>query len=172
MVLTDSMSDSIFPLAIVKRMIRPCQFTHSIKFIIIIITSFISGIWNKLLKLLRAQILILKIWIIILLDIAIDLNGYTQDNRAEIFFERIAPIQVNYLGYPGTMGSKSIDYIVSDNVVISKSNKEFFIQKAIGWALREVAKSNAEWVINFVETNAIIGLAKREALKHNKTFVI
>ena len=65
------------------------------------------------------------------LDIAIDLNGYTQDNRAEIFFERIAPIQVNYLGYPGTMGSKSIDYIVSDNVVISKSNKEFFNEKIV-----------------------------------------
>jgi predicted O-linked N-acetylglucosamine transferase (SPINDLY family) len=65
------------------------------------------------------------------LDIAIDLNGYTKDNRAEIFFERIAPIQVNYLGYPGTMGSKSIDYIVSDNVVISKSNKEFFNEKIV-----------------------------------------
>jgi predicted O-linked N-acetylglucosamine transferase (SPINDLY family) len=65
------------------------------------------------------------------LDIAIDLNGYTKDNRAEIFFERIAPIQVNYLGYPGTMASKSIDYIVSDNVVISKSNKEFFNEKIV-----------------------------------------
>jgi hypothetical protein len=72
MVLTDSMSDSIFPLAIVKRMIRPCQSTHSIKFIIIIIISFISGIWNNLLKFLIALILILKIWIIIILDIAID----------------------------------------------------------------------------------------------------
>jgi predicted O-linked N-acetylglucosamine transferase (SPINDLY family) len=65
------------------------------------------------------------------LDIAIDLNGYTKDNRAEIFFERVAPIQVNYLGYPGTMASKSIDYIVSDNVVISKSNKEFFNEKIV-----------------------------------------
>lgn len=65
------------------------------------------------------------------LDIAIDLNGYTKDNRAEIFFERVAPIQVNYLGYPGTMVSKSIDYIVSDNVVISKSNKEFFNEKIV-----------------------------------------
>ncbi len=61
---------------------------------------------------------------------------------------------------------------LSKQIIRFKSNKEFFIQKAIGWALREVAKSNVEWVINFVETNAIIGLSKREALKHNKTFVI
>lgn len=65
------------------------------------------------------------------LDIAIDLNGYTKDNRAEIFFEKIAPIQVNYLGYPGTMASKSIDYIISDDVVISKTNKEFFKEKIV-----------------------------------------
>lgn len=65
------------------------------------------------------------------LDIAIDLNGYTKDNRAEIFFERIAPIQVNYLGYPGTMASKSMDYIVSDNTVISETNKEFFNEKIV-----------------------------------------
>jgi len=65
------------------------------------------------------------------IDIAIDLNGYTKDNKAEIFFKRIAPIQVNYLGYPGTMASKSIDYIISDNVVVSEINREFFKEKIV-----------------------------------------
>jgi 3-methyladenine DNA glycosylase AlkD len=47
-----------------------------------------------------------------------------------------------------------------------KHDKEFFIQKAIGWSLREYAKMDPNWVINFVDQQGITGLAKREALKH------
>ena len=47
-----------------------------------------------------------------------------------------------------------------------KGNKEFFIQKAIGWSLREYAKTDSSWVMDFVKINELIGLAKREALKH------
>ena len=47
------------------------------------------------------------------IDIAIDLCGFTAWNRAKIFFFRAAPIQINYLGYPGTMGSDFMDYILS-----------------------------------------------------------
>ena len=43
------------------------------------------------------------------LNIAIDLKGYTKGSRMNIFSQRIAPIQVSFLGYPGTTGSKSID---------------------------------------------------------------
>ena len=46
------------------------------------------------------------------------------------------------------------------------SSKEFFIRKAIGWALREYAKTNPSWVKNFVESNELSPLSKREALKH------
>lgn len=42
----------------------------------------------------------------------------------------------------------------------------FFVQKAIGWMLREYAKTNVNWVVNFVELNALASLSKREALKH------
>lgn len=52
------------------------------------------------------------------IDIAIDLKGYTQDSRAGIFSYRAAPIQVNYLGYPGTMGAPYIDYIIADKTLI------------------------------------------------------
>ncbi len=47
-----------------------------------------------------------------------------------------------------------------------KTSKEFFIQKAIGWSLREYAKTNKEAVLEFIETYPIMPLSKREALKH------
>lgn len=47
-----------------------------------------------------------------------------------------------------------------------KSNKEFFIQKAIGWSLRQYARVDAEKVLEIVENEGLTGLAKREALKH------
>ena len=47
-----------------------------------------------------------------------------------------------------------------------KSNKEFFIQKAIGWSLREVSKWNPIWVQKVVQEENLQGLAKREALKY------
>ena len=48
------------------------------------------------------------------------------------------------------------------------NEKEFFIRKAIGWSLRELAKLQPEKVISFVENNPISPLSKREALKHIK----
>ena len=48
------------------------------------------------------------------------------------------------------------------------SSKEFFIRKAIGWMLREYAKTNPGWVKRFVETNDLSPLSRREALKHFK----
>jgi 3-methyladenine DNA glycosylase AlkD len=56
--------------------------------------------------------------------------------------------------------------ILSTQINRFQLNKEFFIQKAIGWSLREFAKTDSKWVINFIEENGISGLAKREALKH------
>lgn len=51
------------------------------------------------------------------IDIAVDLNGYTQNGRPGIFAHRAAPVQVNYLGYPATSGSACMDYILADAVV-------------------------------------------------------
>ena len=52
------------------------------------------------------------------IHIAVDLKGFTQDSRTGIFAHRAAPIQVNYLGYPGSMGSDYIDYIIADKTLI------------------------------------------------------
>jgi len=65
------------------------------------------------------------------IDIAIDLKGYTQDCRPKIFQLRAAPIQINYLGYPGTMGAPFIDYIVADPILVTKTNRKFFSEKII-----------------------------------------
>jgi len=65
------------------------------------------------------------------LDIAIDLKGHTKDSRMSIFANRVAPIQISYLGYPGTTGMKSIDYIIADEIVIPKNNKQYFSEKVI-----------------------------------------
>ncbi len=65
------------------------------------------------------------------LDIAIDLMGYTMSHRIKLFSKRIAPIQINYLGYPGTTGSDQIDYIIADRIVIPKESKKFYSEKVL-----------------------------------------
>ncbi len=63
------------------------------------------------------------------IDIAVDLKGYTQDCRPGIFANRAAPIQVNYLGYPGSMGAEYFDYVIADSTIIPESNRAFFSEK-------------------------------------------
>ncbi|NDD59148.1 MAG: tetratricopeptide repeat protein, partial [Chlamydiae bacterium] len=65
------------------------------------------------------------------IDIAVDLKGFTQDARTGIFAYRAAPIQVNYLGYPGTMGSDYIDYIIADRTLIPPQSKQFYSEKVV-----------------------------------------
>jgi predicted O-linked N-acetylglucosamine transferase (SPINDLY family) len=63
------------------------------------------------------------------IDIAVDLTGYTQDNRTAIFAQHPAPIQVNYLGFPGTMGANYIDYIIADQFVIPESSRPHYAEQ-------------------------------------------
>ena len=65
------------------------------------------------------------------LNIAIDLMGYTQNNRLGIFKYRLAPIQINYLGYPGTIGADYFDYIIADHILIPKNRNQFYSEKII-----------------------------------------
>ena len=64
------------------------------------------------------------------LDIAIDLNGFTKYSKSYLFRKRIAPIQVNFLGYPGTTG-KFNDYIIADKYLIPEKSKKFYFEKKI-----------------------------------------
>jgi predicted O-linked N-acetylglucosamine transferase (SPINDLY family) len=63
------------------------------------------------------------------IDIAIDLGGFTAYARTGIFALRASPIQVHYLGYPGTMGADYIDYIVADPIVIPEDSKHHYCEK-------------------------------------------
>jgi len=65
------------------------------------------------------------------IDIAVDLGGFTKDSRTDIFAMRAAPIQVGYLGYPGTMGADYIDYIVADRFVIPDMQRQHYSEKVI-----------------------------------------
>jgi protein O-GlcNAc transferase len=65
------------------------------------------------------------------IDIAIDLKGYTQDARSGILAHRPAPIQVSYLGYPGTMGADFIDYVIADKTVLPFDQQPFYAEKIV-----------------------------------------
>jgi predicted O-linked N-acetylglucosamine transferase (SPINDLY family) len=62
-------------------------------------------------------------------DIAVDLKGFTQDERAGIFAYRAAPLQVNYLGYPGTMGADYMDYLIADKTLIPETSQQHYAEK-------------------------------------------
>ncbi|MCC7326543.1 MAG: tetratricopeptide repeat protein, partial [Burkholderiales bacterium] len=65
------------------------------------------------------------------IDIAIDLMGYTHNGRTGIFAQRPAPVQVNYLGYPGTLGADYIDYIVADATVIPEGEEVHYAERVV-----------------------------------------
>ncbi len=65
------------------------------------------------------------------IDIAVDLKGFTQDSRTGIFAYRAAPIQVNYLGYPGTMGAEYIDYIIADKTLIPTEFQSCYSERVV-----------------------------------------
>ncbi len=62
-------------------------------------------------------------------DIAVDLAGYTTDSRTDVFLHRPAPVQVNYLGYPGTMALDCYDYIIADRTVLPPEQAIHYSEK-------------------------------------------
>lgn len=65
------------------------------------------------------------------IDILINLNGYFGKLRMDVFAQRPAPLQVNYLGFPGTMGAPYIDYIIADRVVIPQGEERFYDEQVV-----------------------------------------
>jgi protein O-GlcNAc transferase len=65
------------------------------------------------------------------IDILIDLNGFTLGARTGVFARRPAPIQVNYLGYPGTMGADFIDYLIADATLIPPPLQKYYAEKIV-----------------------------------------
>ena len=65
------------------------------------------------------------------IDIAVDLKGYTSHARPAIFALRPAPVQVNYLGFPATMATEFMDYILADRFTIPEADEEWFSEKVV-----------------------------------------
>jgi predicted O-linked N-acetylglucosamine transferase (SPINDLY family) len=65
------------------------------------------------------------------IDILVNLNGFFGKPRQGIFAKKPAPIQVNYLGFPGTIGSAYMDYLIADNVVIPKESRQYYTEKIV-----------------------------------------
>ncbi|HUA25574.1 MAG TPA: tetratricopeptide repeat protein [Steroidobacteraceae bacterium] len=65
------------------------------------------------------------------IDIAIDLAGYTAHSRAALFAARVAPLQVGWLGYPGTTGGDFLDYLVADEFIIPSAHEAHFTERIV-----------------------------------------
>jgi predicted O-linked N-acetylglucosamine transferase (SPINDLY family) len=65
------------------------------------------------------------------LDIAVDLKGYTRGTRNRMFGQRLAPVQVNYLGFPGTMAHPAMDYFIADDVSLPTGGEIHFSEKIV-----------------------------------------
>ena len=64
-------------------------------------------------------------------DIAVDLNGFTTNSRPGIFAQRAAPIQINFLAYPGTMGAEYMDYLIADHTLIPQADQCHYAEKIV-----------------------------------------
>jgi protein O-GlcNAc transferase len=64
-------------------------------------------------------------------DIVVDLMGFTDGARIGIFTFKSAPVQVNWLGYPGTMGAGYMDYILSDRIVIPEADRRHYSEQVV-----------------------------------------
>jgi predicted O-linked N-acetylglucosamine transferase (SPINDLY family) len=91
-------------------------------------------------------------------DIAVDLSGYTSDNRTGIFSYRAAPIQVNWLGYPGTIGANFIDYIVADKTIIPAQSEQFYAEKVVSLPDTYIVDDSKRLASSKVFTRAELGL--------------
>lgn len=64
-------------------------------------------------------------------DILLDMNGHTDANRFRLFSHRVAPVQVSYLGYPGTTGAPFIDYVIADPTILPTDQHPYYSEKTV-----------------------------------------
>jgi predicted O-linked N-acetylglucosamine transferase (SPINDLY family) len=65
------------------------------------------------------------------IDILVNLNGYFGDARMGVCAQRPAPVQVNYLGFPATLGAPYIDYLIADKIVIPPGERQFYDEQLV-----------------------------------------
>ena len=92
------------------------------------------------------------------LDIAIDLTGYTKNNRSGIFSYRVAPVQINYLGFSGTMGAKFMDYIIADPVTVPTDSEQYFSESLLRLPNTFMPPDNSRAISTRLMTRSEMGL--------------
>jgi predicted O-linked N-acetylglucosamine transferase (SPINDLY family) len=92
------------------------------------------------------------------IDIAVDLKGFTQYSRTNIFAHRAAPVQVNYLGYPGTMGASYMDYIIADRVLVPPGSEQFYTEKVVYMPHSYQVNDDQRVIADTVYTRTQLGL--------------
>jgi predicted O-linked N-acetylglucosamine transferase (SPINDLY family) len=65
------------------------------------------------------------------IDIAVDLGGFTEHARTKVFAQRAAPLQISYLGYPGTSGAPYMDYLIADRVLVPEGAERHYSEQII-----------------------------------------
>ena len=95
------------------------------------------------------------------IDIAVDLKGFTHDSRTGIFALRAAPLQVNYLGFPGTMGAGYIDYLIADSVLIPEQEQQHYAERIAYLPDSYQANDSKRPIADRVFTRAECGLPDR-----------
>jgi protein O-GlcNAc transferase len=92
------------------------------------------------------------------IDIALDLKGFTTHSRPSILAQRAAPIQVNYLGFPCTMGAGHIDYIIADRTIIPAEHEPFYSEKVVWLPDSYQPNDNRRALAEPVQQGAAFGL--------------
>jgi protein O-GlcNAc transferase len=94
------------------------------------------------------------------LHIAVDLKGFTGDARIGPFAYGLAPVQISYLGYPGTLGTKFIDYIVADPVIIPENKRKYYSEQIIYLPNSYQPNDNTRAICQKVITRQDVGLPR------------
>lgn len=92
------------------------------------------------------------------IDIAVDLMGFTGECRPGILALRPAPVQVNFLGFPGTMGSSAFDYIIADPIVIPEDHKPHYSERVVYLPDSYLPADSARRISSHKPTRAQAGL--------------
>lgn len=95
------------------------------------------------------------------IDIAIDLKGYTRDSLPEIFARRAAPVQISYLGYPGSMGADFIDYLVADHTLIPDAERQHYSEKILRLPGSYQANDSERRIVEACPSRAELGLPEQ-----------
>jgi len=96
------------------------------------------------------------------IDIAVDVVGYAENARTNLFALRVAPVQVSFLGYTGTMGADFMDYIVADDVVIPPGDENYYTEQVIRLPGSYQVNDSKKRIAERTPTRAELGLPDRE----------